>query len=50
MVAKARMYGGKRTIFCGTRYGNVMGSHGSVIPLFLRQIQQGMPLTLLTRT
>lgn len=46
MVAKARMYGDKQTIFCGTRYGNVMGSRGSVIPLFLRQIQQGMPLTL----
>ncbi|MFO7568627.1 MAG: polysaccharide biosynthesis protein [Smithellaceae bacterium] len=46
MVAKARMYGDKRTLFCGTRYGNVMGSRGSVIPLFLRQIQDGVPLTL----
>ncbi|MEI6610016.1 MAG: polysaccharide biosynthesis protein [Deltaproteobacteria bacterium] len=46
MVAKARMYGDKRTIFCGTRYGNVMASRGSVIPLFLRQIQDGVPLTL----
>jgi len=46
MIAKARMYGDKGTIFCGTRYGNVMGSRGSVIPLFLRQIQQGSPLTL----
>jgi len=46
MVAKARMYGDKRTIFCGTRYGNVMASRGSVIPLFLRQIQEGVPLTL----
>ena len=45
MVAKARMYGDKRTIFCGTRYGNVMASRGSVIPLFLRQIQEGVPLT-----
>ncbi|MFA5920935.1 MAG: polysaccharide biosynthesis protein [Methylococcaceae bacterium] len=45
MVAKARMYGDKKTIFCGTRYGNVMASRGSVIPLFLRQIQQGAPLT-----
>jgi UDP-glucose 4-epimerase len=46
MVAKARMYGNRRTIFCGTRYGNVMGSRGSVIPLFLRQIQERVPLTL----
>jgi UDP-glucose 4-epimerase len=45
MVAKARMYGDSSTIFCGTRYGNVMASRGSVIPLFLRQIQEGMPLT-----
>ncbi len=45
MVAKARMYGDKRTIFCGTRYGNVMASRGSVIPLFLHQIQEGIPLT-----
>jgi UDP-glucose 4-epimerase len=46
MVAKARMYGDKKTIFCGTRYGNVMASRGSVIPLFLKQIQDGAPLTL----
>lgn len=46
MIAKARMYGDKQTIFCGTRYGNVMASRGSVIPLFLRQIQEGAPLTL----
>jgi len=46
MVAKARIYGDKKTIFCGTRYGNVMASRGSVIPLFLRQIQQGASLTL----
>lgn len=45
MIAKARMYGDKRTIFCGTRYGNVMASRGSVIPLFLHQIQAGAPLT-----
>ncbi len=45
MVAKARMYGSTRTIFCGSRYGNVMASRGSVIPLFLRQIQAGQPLT-----
>jgi len=46
MVAKARMYGDTRTIFCGTRYGNVMASRGSVIPLFIRQIQEGQPLTI----
>lgn len=46
MVAKARMMGDSSTIFCGTRYGNVMGSRGSVIPLFLRQIQAGEPLTI----
>jgi len=46
MVAKARMYGDTRTIFCGTRYGNVMASRGSVIPLFIRQIQQGQPITI----
>ncbi len=46
MVAKARLYGDTQTIFCGTRYGNVMGSRGSVIPLFIQQIQAGKPLTI----
>jgi len=46
MIAKARMYGDTRTIFCGTRYGNVMASRGSVIPLFIRQIQTGQPITI----
>lgn len=46
MVAKARtMDGGSRTVLCGTRYGNVMASRGSVIPLFVRQIKEGKPLT-----
>ncbi len=45
MIAKARMYGDTKTIFCGTRYGNVMASRGSVIPLFIKQIQDGAPLT-----
>ena len=45
MVAKARAYGDTRTVFCGTRYGNVMGSRGSVIPLFINQILAGAPLT-----
>ena len=45
MVAKARMFGDSSTVFCGTRYGNVMASRGSVIPLFLNQILAGEPLT-----
>jgi len=45
MVAKARTYGETGTIFCGTRYGNVMGSRGSVIPFFINQILTGVPLT-----
>jgi UDP-N-acetylglucosamine 4,6-dehydratase/5-epimerase len=45
MVAKARMYGSSSTVFCGTRYGNVMASRGSVIPLFVNQILSGQPLT-----
>jgi UDP-glucose 4-epimerase len=44
-VAKARV-GSPTTTICITRYGNVMASRGSVIPLFLRQIQQGKRLTL----
>jgi len=46
MIAKARAQGDSRTIFCGTRYGNVMGSRGSVIPLFISQILAGNPLTI----
>jgi UDP-N-acetylglucosamine 4,6-dehydratase/5-epimerase len=46
MVAKARMFGDRSTILCGTRYGNVMASRGSVIPLFLNQILAGEPVTL----
>ena len=45
MMAKARMNGDNGTTFCGTRYGNVMASRGSVIPLFISQIQAGEPLT-----
>jgi len=41
MIAKARAHGDSGTIFCGTRYGNVMGSRGSVIPLFIGQILAG---------
>lgn len=45
MVAKARAHGDVSTIFCRTRYGNVMGSRGSVIPLFISQILSGAPIT-----
>jgi len=45
MVAKARMVDQRATKLCGTRYGNVMASRGSVIPLFVKQIKEGKPLT-----
>ncbi|CAG0990951.1 UDP-glucose 4-epimerase [Anaerolineales bacterium] len=45
MVAKARMTQSDSTVFSGTRYGNVMASRGSVIPLFVKQIKEGKPLT-----
>lgn len=44
MVAASRDAG--HTVVCGTRYGNVMASRGSVIPLFAHQIEQGLPLTI----
>ncbi len=46
MVAKSRTIMNNKTIVCGTRYGNVMASRGSVIPLFLQQIKQSKPLTI----
>lgn len=45
MVAKARLSEASKTVVCATRYGNVMASRGSVIPLFLDQIRHGKPLT-----
>lgn len=45
MVAKARLCDPARTVLCATRYGNVMASRGSVIPLFLAQLQARQPLT-----
>lgn len=45
MVAKSRLQGKHETVFCATRYGNVMASRGSVIPLFVSQLKEGKPLT-----
>lgn len=44
-VAKSRTVDPERTLICGTRYGNVMASRGSVIPLFIEQIKRGEALT-----
>jgi len=46
MVAKARLQKSSETVFCATRYGNVMASRGSVIPLFVNQLKEGKPLTI----
>jgi len=45
MIAKSRLYSENGTVLCGTRYGNVMASRGSIIPLFISQIKEGKPLT-----
>jgi UDP-glucose 4-epimerase len=45
MVAKSRLCNPERTVLAATRYGNVMASRGSVIPLFLSQLREGKPLT-----
>lgn len=45
MVAKSRVAGARSTILAGTRYGNVMASRGSVIPLFIKAIKEGQALT-----
>jgi len=44
-VAKSKTVSPEKTLICGTRYGNVMASRGSVIPLFIDQIKNGQPLT-----
>lgn len=46
MIARSRNLNGSGTVFCGTRYGNVMASRGSVIPLFIEQIKNGNPITI----
>ncbi|XKH50450.1 polysaccharide biosynthesis protein [Chryseomicrobium palamuruense] len=45
-VAKANKVDAEKTLICGTRYGNVMASRGSVIPLFIEQIKAGKDLTI----
>jgi UDP-glucose 4-epimerase len=46
MIAKSRLCDPQKTVLCATRYGNVMASRGSVIPLFLKQIKEKMELTI----
>src|SRR5690606_25764178 len=46
MVAKSRLCDSEKTVMCATRYGNVMASRGSVIPLFVRQLLEGRPVTI----
>lgn len=46
IVAKSRNVDSSKTVICGTRYGNVMASRGSVIPLFINQIQKGESITI----
>ena len=46
MVAKSRNLEGLDTVICGTRYGNVMASRGSVIPLFVDQVLKGQPISI----
>jgi len=46
MVALSRNLENSQTVICGTRYGNVMGSRGSVIPLFVEQIFNEIPITI----
>ena len=45
MISKSRDLDDSKTIFCGTRYGNVMASRGSVIPLFINQIKNNKDIT-----
>jgi UDP-N-acetylglucosamine 4,6-dehydratase/5-epimerase len=47
MISKSRS---SKTIFCATRYGNVMGTRGSVIPLFVSQMEKGLPITITHKT
>lgn len=46
MIARSRTVKDDETVFCGTRYGNVMASRGSVIPLFIKLMKEGKPITI----
>ncbi len=46
MIAKSRVAEGSPTVIAGTRYGNVLASRGSVVPLFMNQVRRGQPITL----
>ncbi len=46
LIAKSRLYADRQTVMCSTRYGNVMASRGSVIPLFIDQICKDEPITI----
>jgi len=46
MIARSRNNDPQKQVFCGTRYGNVMASRGSVIPLFIEQIKTGQPISI----
>lgn len=46
MIAKSRMFNSNQITMCATRYGNVIGSRGSVIPLFIKQIKEKKPITI----
>ena len=46
MIAKSRVAQGSRTVIAGTRYGNVLASRGSVVPLFMNQVKRGQPITI----
>jgi UDP-glucose 4-epimerase len=45
MIAKSRNLNGSGVVFCGTRYGNVLASRGSVVPLFVSQVRKQQPIT-----
>ena len=46
MIAKSRVAEGSPTVISGTRYGNVLASRGSVVPLFMNQVRRGQPITI----
>lgn len=49
MIAKARIAADSDTVVCGTRYGNVLATRGSVVPLFIDQVRAGKPITVTDR-